>query len=110
MIDWRRVTGLRAEIGPKDFDEIVPMFLEEVAEITGRFAAGPVMSDLEADLHSLKGAALNLGFSEFSALCSAGESMAARGQAEAVDIAAILSSFDASKHAFLVGLETGRAA
>lgn len=41
MIDWARVTDLRSEVEEEDFDEIVALFLEEVAEVTGRLAAGP---------------------------------------------------------------------
>ena len=36
MIDWTRVASLKAEIGDEDFDEIVPLFIEEVSEITER--------------------------------------------------------------------------
>lgn len=110
MIDWTRVTTLRDEIGKEDFDEVVPLFIEEVTEITDALRNAPSLDRLEEDLHALKGSALNLGFSEFSILCHQGEAMAAAGQAGDVDLAAILNSFDASKDAFTSGLAQGRAA
>lgn len=110
MIDWQRVTNLKQEIGDEDFDEVVPLFIEEVTEITDRLSSDVDLSRLEDDLHCLKGSALNLGFSEFSDLCHAGESHAAKGNAASVDVAAILASFEVSKQAFLEGLQNGVAA
>lgn len=110
MIDWQRVTNLKAEIGSEDFDEVVPLFLEEVTEIATRLQEKPDLGQLENDLHCLKGSALNLGFSDFSMLCASGEAVAAKGNAASVDIAGILASFDASRDAFLKGLEQGNAA
>ncbi|GGX39958.1 nickel transporter [Tateyamaria omphalii] len=104
MIDWDRVTTLRAEIGEDDFEEVVPLFIEEVTEIIDGLRAGPDLSRLEDDLHALKGSALNLGFTDFSILCHKGEAMSARGKAAEVDVSAIVDSFDASKTAFTDGL------
>lgn len=110
MIDWKRVTDLKDEIGSEDFEEVVPLFIEEVSEITERLRNDPKLDQLENDLHSLKGSAMNLGFTEFSTLCSKGESMAAKGDAISVDIATILTSFDNSRDVFLAGLDHGKAA
>jgi len=107
MIDWQRVTDLRDEIGDEDFQDIVPIFIEEVTEITDKLRTSIKLDELEEDLHALKGSALNLGFSEFSDLCDKGESLAAGGQASSVDITAILAAFDASRTAFLSGLRDG---
>lgn len=100
MIDWDRVEELREEIGAEDFGEVVDLFLDEVEEVIERLRAGPDMANLEADLHFLKGGALNLGFRAFSQLCQAGEAAAAAGKAETVDLNAILSSFAESKDVF----------
>lgn len=97
MIDWERVTELRQEIGVEDFDEVVDLFLDEVEEVIERLRAGPELSNLEADLHFLKGGALNLGFRAFAALCQSGESAAAKGKADTVDVTKILASFEDSK-------------
>ena len=100
MIDWERVEELRDEIGAEDFGEVVELFLDEVEEVIARLRSGPELANLEADLHFLKGGALNLGFQTFSQLCQAGEAAAAAGKGETVDIAAILTSFEDSKGVF----------
>ncbi len=110
MIDWTRVASLKAETGDEDFEEIVLLFIEEVSEITDRLRENINLCSLEEDLHCLKGSAINLGFAEFSDLCSIGESMSAKGKGTAVDMAEILASFDRSKQAFLAGLQKGIAA
>lgn len=100
MIDWDRVDELREEIGSEDFGEVVDLFLDEVEEVIDRLRDGPKMDDLEADLHFLKGGALNLGFRAFSQLCQAGEAAAAAGKADTVDVDAILDAFAESKDVF----------
>lgn len=101
MIDWDRIAELREQIGPDDFDEVVDLFLDEVAEGIGQLRHSPEKQDLEAQLHFLKGSALNLGFADFSEKCHAGERQAANGHSDQIDLPAILSSFDASRHLFL---------
>ncbi|WP_264211807.1 Hpt domain-containing protein [Leisingera thetidis] len=103
MIDWPRVTELREEVGAEDFGEVVEIFLEEVEEVIGKLHDGD-RSQLEQDLHFLKGSALNLGFEDFSALCLDGERKSAQGQAQGVDVASIIAKFQDSKSAFLAGL------
>ena len=110
MIDWKRVADLKEELGDDDFLEVVPLFFEEVSEIIERLKQNANLDQLERDLHSLKGSASNLGFTEFSMLCNRGESMAAKGDAASVDIAAILASFDGSCDIFHTGLKHGKAA
>jgi HPt (histidine-containing phosphotransfer) domain-containing protein len=104
MIDWSRITELRAEIGDEGFAEIVELFLEEVESEIDSLRTGCPENALEAQLHALKGSALNLGFTEFSRLCQAGETAAAQGRAREVDLPSTIASFDASKRAFLLGL------
>lgn len=103
MIDWPRVTELREEVGAEDFNEVVEIFLEEVEEVIGKLEGGS-RSQLEQNLHFLKGSALNLGFDGFSTLCLSGERKSAQGNADDVDLAAIVASFQESKSAFLTGL------
>ncbi|MCP4820320.1 MAG: Hpt domain-containing protein [Shimia sp.] len=100
MINWERVEELRDEIGAEDFDEVVDLFLDEVEEVIERLSVAPVLSTLEADLHFLKGSALNLGFETFSQMCQAGEAASAAGQAATVDVPAILQVFSDSKIVF----------
>ncbi|WP_299608407.1 Hpt domain-containing protein [uncultured Tateyamaria sp.] len=110
MIDWERVNTLRAEIGEEDFEEVVPLFIEEVTGIIDTLRDTPDLSRLEEDLHALKGSALNLGFTDFSVLCHKGEALSAKGKASEVDVPAIVASFEASEVTFTSGLSAGKAA
>lgn len=104
MIHWPRVNELRDEVGAEDFDEVVDLFLEEVEEVINRLRQTPDRDQLEQDLHFLKGSALSLGFSNFSALCQDGERKSALGQADNVDLPAILDGFEQSKTQFIAQL------
>lgn len=99
MIDWDRVNDLRSEIGADDFDEVVTLFLEETDEVIARISVLSGAKLLEADLHSLKGAALNLGFEKFAALCQDGERRAAAGSTD-VDLDQVRQIYAASKQSF----------
>lgn len=65
------------------------------------FRDGQGLSDLEAHLHFLKGSALNLGFAQFADLCQAGETAAAQGRSESVDLGAIITVYDSARAVFL---------
>lgn len=109
MIDWGRVKELRDEIGADDFDEVVALFLEEADEVIARIAPSAGAKALEADLHFLKGAALNLGFADFAALCQDGERRAAAGD-NGVNIGPVRDSYQESKITFGLGLARSLAA
>lgn len=106
MIDWDRVESLRAEIGDADFAEVVDLFLEEVDDTLARMGGRA----RAADLHFLKGSALNLGFADLAALCMAAERRAAAG--EPVDPAPIDAAYRSARKVFLarLGRKGGRAA
>lgn len=108
MIAWDRVNELRSEIGKDDFAEVVVMFLEEADEVIGRLSATVDTKALEADLHFLKGAALNLGFAQFAAFCQDGERRAAAGDA-GMDLTQVCSSYQASKKALVAGQKANAA-
>lgn len=110
MIDWKRVQELQGEIGAAEFREVVELFLEEVETLMVRLRANPQPECYEADLHFLKGCAMNLGFDHLAKLCLAGETAAAAGRAETVDLAPVLACYEASKIEFLGGLAGGAAA
>lgn len=105
MILWTHVNELRDEVGSDDFDEVVDLFLEEVGEAIDRLHRDPDRDNLEQGLHFLKGSALSLGFETFSDLCQEGERQAAAGQAERVDIPALIGVFEQSRALFLAGLK-----
>ncbi len=106
MIDWDRIKELRTEIGEEDFREVVEIFLEEVEDGISRLKSGVVGESLAADLHFLKGSALNLGFSSFSSLCQAGETAAVEGKGDQIDLTAIICCYEESKTVFKQGLST----
>jgi histidine phosphotransfer protein HptB len=109
MIEWDRVTELRSEIGEADFADVVELFLQEADEAIARISASRGAAVLEADLHFLKGAALNLGFREFAGLCQEGERRAAAGDCGA-DLVAVRASYQRSKTALLAGQTKASAA
>lgn len=106
MIDWVQVNALRDEVGAEDFEEVVELFLEEVQEVVDDLRGAADSAQLESKMHFLKGSALNLGFSDFSDLCAAGEKAAADGRAEEVDVGGVLDCYDASRGVFLSEMGT----
>lgn len=100
MIDWERVSELRDEIGAADFAEVVELFLDEVHIVIAKLRHTLDTGALEADLHFLKGSALNLGFTVFSEKCHTGERQAAFGHPEQIKLIDILDCFDQSKTVF----------
>ncbi len=66
LIDWTRIQELRDEIGGDGFAEVVAIFLDESDAVIAAGANGFA----EDALHFLRGAALNLGFSELANACS----------------------------------------
>ncbi len=110
MIDWKRVTDLRDEIGAQEFDEVVELFLEEVETMMSRLRERPDPATFEEDMHFLKGCAINLGFRRFAQLCLAGETLASSGGANQLDLAEVLECYEVSRAEFLSGIEKGLAA
>lgn len=100
MIDWDRVTQLQDEVGEDDFQEVVDIFLDEMNEEMETFSPGMTAQELEAKLHFLKGAALNLGLSQFAELCRVGEEAVRGGQTDTVDTASVVTCYHASIEEF----------
>ena len=107
MIDWATVKTLRDEVGEEDFAEVVEIFLEEVAEMIDKLRTAPDIDTLGADLHALKGSALNLGLTPFADMCQSGETRAADGRAEEIAVIPILDCYEESRLVLLAGLENG---
>ena len=109
MIDWNRVRELRDEIGVDDFTEVVDLFLEEVEDVLDRMRSRPDPANYEADLHFLKGSALNLGFQALSALCRDGELRAAARRLEDADLLQVFRVYESSKRQFMEAQSCGTA-
>lgn len=105
MINWAHVDELKAEMD-EAFDEVVAMFLEEAGEVVARLENAPDPARYQADLHFLKGAALNLGFDRFAELCAEGEATAAACQPEQVSLQEIIDTYHASVRELRKGLAT----
>lgn len=95
MIDWARVAELRDEIGAEDFDEVLALFLSEVESAVGGLETLSGAA-VEEQMHFLKGASLNLGFTELAGLCAHGEAEAAAGRPCAVSPQDVRRCFEAS--------------
>lgn len=103
MLNWSRVEELREEVGEETFVEVVDLFLEEVSDTIDRLGLAP--ETLEEELHSLKGAALNLGFDDFASLCSAGEVAARDGNGDQVNLTAIRETYSETCTRFFKRIE-----
>jgi len=110
MIDWNRVRELREEIGADAFEEVLDLFLDEVETALAVLRTSTAEDDIEAQLHFLKGSALNLGFATLAELCSEGEARYREGRRDSVDLGEIVSNYEASKAAFLAKIAEAIAA
>ena len=109
MIDWRRVEELREEIGADGFSEVADMFLDEAEQAVRALQSGLAAGDIAAQLHFLKGSALNLGLSDLAAICQEGERKAATGQGAGVDTAQVAAIWRAARASLLGGLSADQA-
>ncbi|WP_417250115.1 Hpt domain-containing protein [Celeribacter sp.] len=107
MIDWACVRTLMNEIGEEDFDDVIPLFLQEMDATVAKLAASKDRGTLAETLHFLKGASLNLGFGIFSGMCVAGEAACKNGSSEQVDTDALADAYARSRQQFLDGLANG---
>lgn len=73
LVDALRLRALREEVGEDGFDEVLALFLVESEEAVERLSRHGVGDVPAAELHFLKGIALNLGFDDLAALCRKGE-------------------------------------
>jgi histidine phosphotransfer protein HptB len=105
MIDWTRLDELAAEIGPDAIGEVVSLFLDEADEVIARLPRQSGASARAADLHFLKGAALNLGFDLLAQLCDAGER-----NPDTADIPGIVVAYAQSRDVLSAGLAARTAA
>jgi len=101
MIDWKRAAELRDEVGAEDFSEVIDLFLEECDNAIQNLADAKSASDIESQLHFLKGSALNIGFSDFAALCQSGEASAALGHLDTINLHQVIQAYWSARQLFL---------
>ncbi|QYK41685.1 MAG: Hpt domain-containing protein [Paracoccaceae bacterium] len=104
MIDWSRLEELTAEIGTDAVTEVVALFLDEADGVAARLPE-TLPDSVEGELHFLKGAALNLGFTYLAQLCAAGER-----SPYTADLDAVVECYRQSKDLFLSGISKRAAA
>lgn len=104
MIDWQRVDVLQSEVGEDGFIEVVELFLEETDEVIDRFLQTPYTGRLGADLHFLKGSALNLGFFVLAECCVEYEQLLSQGAVDQIILSKLGKIYSDSKAAFQLRL------
>jgi HPt (histidine-containing phosphotransfer) domain-containing protein len=102
LIDWARVRELRYEIGEEGFEEVVGLFMEEADETVARLTPDVGAKKFAADLHYLKGAALNLGFQALAQCCQDGERRANHDDL-GIDLDHLRATYVESRARFLGG-------
>lgn len=103
MIDWKRVSSLRQEIGAEDFEEISVLFIEEVEDVITRLRCHTDDKSLEEDFHFLKGSALNLGFNTLAKICQGGENRAREGTLDRDYVDRTITTYESSREEFMIG-------
>lgn len=106
LVDIDRLTELRDEIGPEDLEVVVSAFLEEADEAIALLSRVGETDGLAAQLHFLRGAALNLGLAALAECCRLGEASAQAGRPGDMDLAALLALYDRSREHFLAAMDS----
>jgi HPt (histidine-containing phosphotransfer) domain-containing protein len=94
------IETLKDEIGDDAMAEVIGLFCEECDPVAARLADGRAG---EADLHFLKGAALNLGLDDLARLCREIE----RGRADGAEIALAYTQARGALLDFISGTRPG---
>ena len=100
MINENRIQELKDEVGEDDLEEVIALFCEEVEEVLETLDATPPDA-MAAQLHFLKGSALNIGLEAVSDLCRAEELALKSDPTRATDIAGIRTIYAQSKGVLL---------
>ena len=100
MINAARIQELKDEVGEDDLIEVIELFCEEVEEVLDALETTE-QSQIPAQLHFLKGSALNIGLDAVSDLCKEQELRLKADPAASADIASIRAAYDTAKTALL---------
>jgi HPt (histidine-containing phosphotransfer) domain-containing protein len=101
LIDWPHLKELKTELGESVFCDVVMLFLDDVGVGINGLARHQDASDLQAQLHSLKGNALSLGFTNLAQQCAKSEELAVKGQHCQKELNKLSACFDESKTALI---------
>jgi HPt (histidine-containing phosphotransfer) domain-containing protein len=85
MINWAQIDSLISDVGEEDVAEVIEIFLDEVDQKLDDMrgiAPKSEPQDMAADLHFLKGSALNIGFEEMGQFCSKAENQFKSGSGD----------------------------
>ncbi len=97
IIDEARLAELAEEIGPDALDEVISMFLDEIAEAADRLSGAGDPARAAEDLHFIKGAAANLGLAALAGTCAEEEARARAG--EPLDRERVLAAWQEARSA-----------
>ena len=100
MINTARIQELKDEVGEDDLVEVIALFCEEVEEVLQALDTTP-QDQMPAQLHFLKGSALNIGLHAVSELCKQQETRLKSDPTALADIGTIRTTYAASKEALL---------
>ncbi len=100
MINTARIQELKDEVGEDDLFEVIELFCEEVEEVLDILDASS-QNEFLAQLHFLKGSALNIGLDAVSELCKTEEVRLKSDPSAPPNIGAIRSAFSDAKKALL---------
>jgi len=106
MIEWERIAELQEDVGAESLAEVLDLFFEETEAVLDGLDQHLPPNRLKADLHFLKGSALNLGFSRVGAMCRAAE--AENAGSRKLDTNALRQAYASSKESLLSGLNATR--
>ncbi len=100
MINTARIQELKDEVGEDDLIEVIELFCEEVEEVLDTLETTDP-AQMPAQLHFLKGSALNIGLDAVSSLCMEQERHLKSDPNAKADIEGIRAAYTASKAALL---------
>ena len=100
MINAARIQELKDEVGEDDLIEVIELFCEEVEEVLETLESTE-QAQMPAQLHFLKGSALNIGLDAVANLCKEQELRLKADPGAQADIASIRAAYDACKTALV---------
>lgn len=80
LIDWDRVALLRDDLGADGVELVTAIFTEDAQMLLRQIGRAHSAAAQEADLHRLRGGALNLGCAGLAAACALHERRANAGE------------------------------